>query len=225
MNKYKLCLFVLFMIMLAGVSFATPSTQIWNPSTDIQATGVTHLGIDNYFTVDDMASGGYAYPTDLGITYGLLPGIEIGIDSFLPQTTPGSSLAFNAKYGIAEAGILPAFAVGGYGYGLHQGATDQNVIYGLIAKTFPYGRLSGGYFKGNASLLGSDGSGAILTWDKYVMDKLWLCVDYAGGVSSLGALFGGFSYNFSPNTSMLFAYGKYNNDAKPTITTQLDINI
>ncbi|MDD5594203.1 MAG: hypothetical protein PHG97_05645 [Candidatus Margulisbacteria bacterium] len=222
----KLCLFsVLMTFVLAGVSLATPSTQIWNPSTDIQATGVWHLGIDDYFTVEDRTSGGYSFPTDLGLTYGLLPGLEVGIDELSPQAVPGSQLVMNAKYGLAENGALPALAIGGYGFGTLKGLTDQNVIYGVAAKTFAFGRLSAGYFQGNSGTIGSDNGGVILTWDKTINDKLWACVDYAGGNSVLGALFGGVSYYFSPNTSVIFAYGKYNNGAKPTITTQLDINI
>lgn len=212
-------------LLTAGLALATPSTQIWNPSTDIQAKGTWHLGIDNYFTVEDVSSGGYAFPTDLGVTYGLLPGLELGIDSFLPQAVPGSSLVLNAKYGIAESDLLPAVAVGGFGFGLNQGVTDQNIVYGVLAKTFSFGRLSAGYFKGKEALLGSDGSGAILTWDKMLTDKVWACVDYASGDTVLGALFAGFSYTFAPNTSVIVGYGKYNNGAAPTITTQLDINI
>ena len=224
----KRCLFSLGLLsnlILAVPALATPSTQIWNPSTDIQAKGTWHLGIDDYFTIEDKGSGGYQYPTDYGLTYGLLPGVEVGIDSLSPQAAPGSQLVFNAKYALAESGSLPAIAVGGFGFGLLPGLTDQNVLYGLAAKTFSFGRLSAGYFAGNKTTLGSDGAGAILTWDKNLTDKIWASVDYAGGSSALGALFAGFSYAFSSNTSVLFAYGKYNNGAKPTITTQLDINL
>lgn len=205
--------------------WATPSTQIWNPSTDIQARGGWHLGIDDYFTIEDRSSGGYSFPTDLGLTYGLTSNIEMGIDGFLPQATPGSPLAFNAKYGLPESGAIPALAFGGYGFGLQAGVTDQNIIYGLAAKTFIFGRISAGYFKGKETVIGSDGSGVILTWDKTLTDKVWASIDYAGGNSAMGALFAGFSYAFSPNTSVIFAYGKYNNGAVPTVTTQLDINI
>ncbi len=212
------------MLLVTG-AFATPSTQIWNPSTDIQAKGTWHLGIDDYFTVEDRASGGYNYPTDLGLTYGALPGLEIGADALSPQAVPGSQLVFNAKYGVPENGPLPALAIGGYGFGLIKGVTDQNVVYGVAAKTFAFGRLSAGYFSGNSATIGSDNGGVIMTWDKALTDKVWACVDYAGGNSALGALFGGFSYYFAPNTSVILAYGKYNNGAKPAITTQLDINI
>jgi hypothetical protein len=216
---------LLFLALLAVPARATPSTQIWNPSTDIQTRGTWHLGIDDYFTVEDRTSGGYNYPTDLGLTYGVLPGVEVGIDELAPQSVPGSQLVFNAKYALAENGVMPALAVGGYGFGTLKGMTDQNVVYGLAAKTFALGRLSAGYFQGNSGTIGSDNAGVILTWDKMITDKLWACVDYAGGNSALGALFGGVSYAFSSNTSVILAYGKYNNGAKPTITTQLDINL
>jgi len=221
----SLCL----LLVIAGGVSATPSTQIWNPSTDIQAAGTWHLGIDNYFTAEDLGSGGYAFPTDLGLTYGALPGLEVGLDSLTPQANLGtSSLLLNAKYGVGEKGVLPAFAVGVFGLGNH--AADQNVGYGVVSKVFGLGRLSAGYFVGNDKAL-VDGSGAadnkgiILTWDKQVTDKLWLCVDYAGTKSALGSTFYGGSWAFSANTSLLVAYGTWNNGAKPTITTQLDINI
>ena len=219
---------VISVILATGV-FATPSTQIWNPSADIQPAGTVHLGIDNYFTADDVSSGGYAFPTDVGLTYGALPGLEVGVDSLLPQANlSASSLVANAKYGIPENGMIPALAVGAFNFGSHR--LDQNVVYGVAAKAFAFGRLSAGYFAGNEKALldpsgNKDNAGAILTWDKQLTDKLWACVDYAGTKSALGATFYGGSWNFSSNTSVLFAYGTYNNGAKPTITTQMDINI
>ncbi|MFA6169762.1 MAG: hypothetical protein WCW67_03625 [Candidatus Margulisiibacteriota bacterium] len=227
--KKKILIAAVALLFVAGIAAATPTTQIWNPSTDIQGVGTWHFGIDDYFTVEDRTSGGYSFPTDLGLTYGLLPGLEIGVDAFLPQAVPASSLVLNLKYGLQEKDALPAIAVGGFGFGLQTNVTDQNVLYGVVAKTFPIGRLSAGYFMGNEKLLldpsgNKDNAGLILTWDKMLTDKLWLSVDYAGTKSALGALFAGFSYMFSANTAVLFAYGKYNNDAKPTITTQLDIN-
>lgn len=222
----KRLVFFPIVFLLATMSFATPSTQIWNPSTDIQATGTTHFGIDNYFPLVGPAEGGYGYPTDLGLTYGLIPGGEIGIDLFEPQTSP---FVLNAKYAIPENGGLPSFAIGGYGFGTLPGVTDQNVLYGLLAKTFPFGRISAGYFSGNRAVLldpsgNPDNFGLILTWDKVINDKLWLCVDYADSNSVLGATFYGLSWVFSSNTSVIFGYGTWNNGAKPTVTTQLDVN-
>lgn len=221
MRKFFSCLVV---YIFASSALATPSTQIWNPSTDIQARGTWHFGLDDYITIEDRTAGGYNYPTDYGLTNGILPGIEVGVDFLAPQAVPGSQLVFNAKYGISENGILPALAAGGYGFGLLLGQTDQNVIYGLTAKTFAFGRLSAGYFQGNAATIGADNSGVILTWDKTINDKFWAAIDYASGNSTLGALFAGFSYCFVPNVSVIFAGGRFNNGAKPVITTQLDIN-
>jgi hypothetical protein len=219
----KVFLSVMITAAVVSCAWATPSTQIWNPSTDIQASGTWHLGIDNYFTVAGWGSGAdYTVPTDIGLTYGILPGLEAGLDVSEPQT---QALAGNIKYGIAENGNLPALAVGGFGFGTVGGVKDMNVLYGVAAKTFAFGRISAGYFQGDAAVIGSDGKGCILTWDKSLTDKVWASIDYASGYSSLGALFTGFSYSFSSNTSVLFAYGTYNNGAKPTVTTQLDINI
>lgn len=220
----KILVSVCLLAAMVYAAQATPSTQIWNPSTDIQATGVMHLGIDNYFTTASPAAGGYATPTDTGLTYGVIPGLEVGIDAFLPQASP---FVFNAKYGFTEKEMFPAFALGGYGFGTQTGATDQNVLYAVAAKTLPViGRLTAGYFSGNEKVLGvNENAGLILTWDKVVNEKLWVCVDYAGTRSALGALFYGFSWVFSPNTSVIFGYGTYNNGALPTVTTQLDINI
>ena len=217
------------LLVFCGASYGTPSTQIWNPSTDIQAKGTVHLGIDNYFTVEDSSSGGYAFPTDSGLTYGILPGMEIGVDSLTPQPNiSASSLLINGKYAIGENGSIPALAVGVFNYGLH--AADQNVIYAVAAKTLPLARLSVGYFVGNGNALldpsgVKDNAGVILTLDKQVNDKLWVAIDYAGTKSALGATFYGLSWAFSSNTSVLFAYGTWNNGVKPTVTTQLDINI
>jgi len=227
MKKYLFRTNLLLLIILAGAGWATPSTQIWNPSTDIQAVKVWHLGIDNYFTTVGPAEGGYAFPTDLGLTYGVFPGLEIGLDAFLPQTSP---FVFNAKYGVPEKDLIPALAFGGFGFGTQAGVTDQNVIYALTAKTFPFGRLSAGYFAGNEKVLvdpsgSADNKGIILTWDKAFTEKFWACVDYAGTKSALGATFYGFSWLFNPNTSIIFGYGTYNSGNQPTVTAQLDINI
>ena len=131
------------------------------------------------------------------------------------------------RSGLTEKEVIPSFAVGGYGFGTQTGVTDQNVLYGVVAKTLPVvGRLTAGYFSGNDKVLGvNENAGLILTWDKVINDKLWACVDYAGTKSALGATFYGVSWMFSGNTSVIFGYGTYNNGAKPTFTTQLDINI
>ena len=61
--------------LVAGVANATPSTTYWTPMTmDIQPCRVLHIGVDDYFTVFKKASaGGGSFPTDAGLTIGVLP--------------------------------------------------------------------------------------------------------------------------------------------------------
>lgn len=220
-------------IMAAGTgrACATPSTQIWNPSTDIQAVRTFHLGIDNYFSIVNNDTDPYAFATDLGLTYGVLKNVEVGFDLFEPSADP---LQLNAKVALPEKGSLPAVAVGGSNFGTKADVNDYNIVYGLVTKTFaPAGRFTLGYYQGmNASLfLDENGeeknTGVIATWDKALSSKVWACVDYASGDSWYGNLSLGGSYAFSPTTSVLFGYVIYNNSTvnpNNQFTTQLDIN-
>jgi hypothetical protein len=219
---------------------ATPSTIIWIPSADLQPFKVFHLGVDNYFTVfkKGLNHGGVAFPTDLGLTVGVLPlekiQAEVGVDLLEPT---GSPWTFNAKIGIPEGALTdwsPAIAFGGVNFGVQKNITDYNIIYGIIAKTLPViGRLSVGYYTGNKNLLidyngKADNSGMLLSWDKQfteINDNLWLAVDYQGGKNSLGELSFGFAWSFTKNISVLIARDIYNNKAPGTLTTQLDINL
>lgn len=235
LKKYVLSL--AFILAVSVSCFATPSSQIWNPSTDIQSAGTWHLGIDNYFTPAWPQSGGTAFPTDVNLTYGALPGVEVGVDSFSPSS---NQFTFNAKYGVAENGNIPAYSIGVFNFGFDTldgvKSADQNIVYGLVSKVFGFGRISTGYYSGNKDVLvdefgDAQNTGFIFTWDKQLTDKFWACVDYASGYSANGAAFYGFSYAFAPNTSVLFGYGTFNNEnapgasKNPVVTTQLDINI
>ena len=219
---------------------ATPSTIIWIPSVDFQPFKTFHLGIDNYFTVfkKGIGQGGLAFPTDVGLTAGVLPfdkiQAEVGVDLLEPTQSPWT---FNAKIGIPEGALaewFPAVAVGGFNFGVEKNITDFNIVYGVIAKTLPVvGRLSVGYYTGNKVLLvdndgKTDNTGILVSWDKQVTeinDNLWLAIDYQGGKSSFGALSFGFAWSFSKNVSVILARDIYNNNAPSTITTQLDINL
>ncbi len=242
MKSYLLRIILLIMIMVTGTLpiYATPSTIIWIPSVDIQPYSIFHLGIDNYFTVFEkgIGEGGVAFPTDLGLTVGVLPfsniQAEIGVDLFEPLHSPW---AFNAKIGIPENVIAdwsPAIAVGGCNFGIQKNVTDVNIFYAVAAKTFPViGRLSAGYYTGNKNILldpdgNVDNTGVLLSWDKQVTElseNLWLAVDYQGGKNSFGAFSYGFAWSFSKNVSVIFARDVYNNNAPSTFTAQLDINI
>ena len=228
-------------ITASGVALATPSTQIWIPSTDIQAYKSLHLGIDNYLRTSKNPDGSRQPNTyDLGLTAGVLPfdklQMEVGIDYLVNATTPYDSypLYFNAKLGTPEDALFkysPALAVGGYGIGTKTGVTSQNVVYGLAAKTLPVvGRISAGGFHGSETALGEGEKGVLLSWDRTmseISDKLWMAVDYQSGQSALGAFSFGASWAFSKNVSVILGYDIYNNEAlggKNTFTTQLDIN-
>jgi hypothetical protein len=228
-------------IMTSSLVHATPSTIIWIPSVDFQGYKSFHLGIDNY--AYDYKSGkpgsGTAFPTDLGLTVGVLPDsivlAEIGFDYMTPQWSP---FLLNAKVGVPEGSLTdwsPAIAVGGFGFGFAKNVTDYNIIYGMVGKTFPViGRLEVGYFSGNKNLLvdlstgSADNSGVLLSWDRQmteISENLWLAVDYQGTKSNFGALSYGFAWSFSKNVSVIFARDVFNADVPSTFTMQLDINI
>jgi len=230
----------------------TPSTQIWIISTDFQKFKTFHLGIDNYLRLENQAyhSRG-AGIFDCGLTAGVLPfkklQAEIGVDYInmgdgIYDTNP---VYFNAKIGTPEGALFkgsPAITIGGYNFGTKNNLTNYNVAYALIAKTIPIiGRVSAGYYYGNKKLLVDENnkksnSGILLSLDRQmteISDKLWMAVDYQSGRSYLGALNAGFSWSFSSNVSVIFAYDIYNDknvyyNSKDlnlnTITMQLDIN-
>ena len=139
---------------------ATASTHIWAPSTDVQRFNSLHVTSDLYVPVERSASGGrLPSVTNLGLTWGVLPfrnlNLELGVDH---KSGYGALDAYplygNGKLGIPEGAFsrfLPALAVGIFDVGLKRGVTDYNVVYGKAARTLgPVGRLSAGYFRGNA---------------------------------------------------------------------------
>jgi len=219
---------------------ATPSTIIWIPSVDFQAYKSFHLHIDNYAYdfKNGKAFSGAAFPTDLGLTVGVLPfsnvQMEIGIDYMTPHISP---FLLNAKIGIPEGALIdefPAIAVGEFAFGFLKNVTDYNIVYGIAGKTFPViGRIEAGYFSGNKQLLvdltgNADNSGVLLSWDRQITEiseNLWLAIDYQGGKSNFGALSYGFAWSFAKNVSVIFARDVFNADIPSTFTVQLDINI
>lgn len=237
----------------ATVGLATPSTQVWIPSTDIQAFNTWHLGLDNYVRAsgDGRFTPGERDPNiyDAGITVGVLPfetvKAEIGADYLVNGTAyDDDPFYLNAKVGIPEDALAahsPALAVGGFNFGANSKEdsptrTDQNIIYGLVSRTLPVlGRISVGYYTGNEDILldknGEECAGGILlSWDRTmseISDKLWLAVDYQGGDNALGALSFGMAWAFSKNVSVIFGYDVWNEPSlagSNTFTTQVDIN-
>src|SRR3990170_2383870 len=156
---------VISTVLITGIigvasAYATPSTHVWAPSTDVQAYGVAHITSDIYVPVKKLEDVRPGTITNLGLTVGVLPlekvGLEVGFDHIEGQYP----LYLNAKLGIPEnafGDFSPAIAVGGYSIGTKSDVTDYNIYYGKVAKTLgPAGRLSVGYYTGNDKLLVDD---------------------------------------------------------------------
>jgi hypothetical protein len=242
---------IILCFLVSEITFSTPSTQIWIPSTDFQKWKTIHLGIDNYIRTSKINGIRGAGMIDFGLTTGLLPFEkfqgEIGIDYLYmgDDNYDDYPIYFNAKIGLPEDELFknsPAIALGAFNLGLKKNLTNYNIIYGEIAKTIPIlGRLTVGYYTGNAKILVDEdlkkaNSGLLLSWDRTmteISDKLWIAVDYQGGKSYLGALNFGASWAFSKNVSVIFGYDIYNNknayyntnnQNANSFTAQVDIN-
>lgn len=236
--------------LTASIAAATPSTQVWIPSTDIQPYKTVHLNFDTYLRANTNDDGSRTPPVVvIGPTVGVLPYAKIQAEVGFDVISAGGDadkypLYFHGKVGMPEDNTwIPAVAVGMYNIGTKSGdvrngelATNQDIAYALVAKTFPViGRLSAGYYSGNKKVLidengNSDEKGVLLSWDRTmseISDKLWVAVDYQGGNSAMGALSFGASWAFAKNVSVLFGYDIYNKKAtggENTVTLQLDIN-
>ena len=188
MNKISRILITAMTLTVAatGVAMATPSTQIWIPSTDVQPYKTFHLGIDNYIRTGKTPGTSSKQPNtyDIGPVMGFLPFEklqgEIGFDYLVNGTDPNDNHPWsgNIKLATPEDSLFkysPAIAIGGYnlapsvGQGAAPGVVSgQNIIYGLLAKTLPVvggipslGRLSAGYYRGSdRALRNEDGSKA-----------------------------------------------------------------
>ena len=225
----------------AGTAYATPSTHVWAPSTDIQAYGVAHITDDIYVPVKKLNDARPRTVTNLGLTVGVLPhekiGLEVGFDHIAGFDDPWDNypLYLNAKLGVPEGAygeLFPAVAVGAYSIGTKTGGearadqtsktgTDYNIIYAKAAKTIGnFGRVSAGFYTGNEKLLvdekyESSENGILLCWERTlseVSENLWVAIDYMGGESSVGALSYGFAWKFAPNTAVIFGYVDQIND-------------
>lgn len=218
--------------LFSGVVYATPSTTFWTPMTqDIQAFGVPHIGIDNYFT------GNSSFPTDFGLTIGVLPWeklqMEIGVDIFAPTPLPDweaedpHPFSFNAKIGSPEGALFegaPALQVGIFNAGfrskvLNTDFTNADIVHVVISKTlWNFGRFSVGPYYGHAPAMRSaDGDlenvGYMVAWDYgfwKVKDsagneynRMVVAADYASGKNLLGGGGFGLYYYFTKDISLL----------------------
>lgn len=240
--------------LASGMALATPSTQIWIPSTDVKGWKEVNIGIDNYIRFSDAANAG-ANTLDIGVTAGVLPfenfKLEVGVDYMTDNLGASGSIYgkhpiyFNAKAGIPEEAFgikwMPAVAAGMYNIGTFDrgaagGNTMQNIAYGLFARTFPViGRVSVGGYNGAEKQFGKKlNNGILASWDRSmpeISDKLWLAVDFMSGRNYDGQVSVGGSWSFSKQVSLIVGVNVYNPaqstlyGGKPTITTQIDISL
>lgn len=223
-------------------AWATPSTTYWTPCTiDIQAKGVTHLGVDNYFGVGS-SNASDEFATDIGPEWGAQLNsklaAEFGFDILSsPSTTP---FFLNAKIGYRENTIsktAPAVQLGFCNFGTKRGSTnsEQDIIYLTIGKTLPNGktRLMASYYYGNpASLKSSTGdtqnTGFMVAMDHQLVAGKWvLAADYASGKNAFGAGGVGVYYYFTKDISILTGPVWFNDEGlngNVKATVQLDIN-
>lgn len=242
MRKLFTACIALLMVSFSLEISATPSTQIWIPSTDVQSYKKLNVGWDAYIGT---ASGGTeGVMSNAGLTVGVLPfskvAMEVGVDYRDGYGNHRDPIYFNAKIGLPEGSFfkyMPAVAIGGYDFGTREDFTTYNIIYGLVSRSiWKLGRFSVGGFKGGVGidnpefLFGKSDAGVMLSWDRVmseISDKLWLCIDFQSGKSSYGALNIGASWKFAPNVGMVLGYDIYNDrkELKPTVTYQIDINV
>ncbi|OGX18267.1 MAG: hypothetical protein A3K83_06140 [Omnitrophica WOR_2 bacterium RBG_13_44_8b] len=172
-----------FSLFTFASAYATPSTLIWSPSTDIQPYKKAHLTGDFYFPAskkdkfDNRVYVGEVYGLTLSLLsdkpeYNLLGKLWSPLGKMMAETGfdykkgYGSSLDtypwyFNFKAGVPEDAYfqgMPAFAAGVYDMGTKHNKTNNDVWYFRAAKTInigktTLGRFSAGYFSGNGRLL------------------------------------------------------------------------
>lgn len=233
-------------LALCAPAGATPSGQILIPSTDVQPYKVLHLNFDSFIRTQDENDGRRLGPMVLvGPTVGVLPWekvrAEAGFDLLYKgvKELDNNPLYFHGKVATPERSLedwSPALALGVFNVGTKDGLTNQDMVYGLAARTLPVvGRLSFGWYGGNGAALRDEQNrvanhGVLASWDRTMEElskKLWCSVDYQGGQNVMGAASLGCSWALSEKTSVILGYDVWNNRAvagKNTVNLQVDIN-
>jgi hypothetical protein len=234
-------------VLGASSAHATPSSTYWTPcTTDVQPFGKWHITYDSYFTVGRTGTKKGDFPTDLGLTVGVLPyeklNLEVGFDLLEPTDDP---LFFNAKLGTPEGSLFagsPALNVGIFNVGTKSGVTDFEIVDFLVGKTLPHdlGRLFAGAYVGSDTLRSADGDVESIGWMVGYDKGFWpakqgdkefkrfvAAADYASGENAIGGGGVGLYVYFTPDIDLLmgpvwFNDARLNGDLKWTV--QLDIN-
>jgi hypothetical protein len=221
MRKILIAAVVAHLLGPAVIARATPSTNMWAPSTAaVQSFGVLHVTYDSYF------GSRAAYPIDLGLEIGALPSrklqAELGFDLLYPTYAAGEPVSvpvlFNAKIGSPEGALFPGapgWSAGIFGAGLERDVTDYHVLHAMAGKTFPrLGTISaGGYYGLNADLFRSSTgaerrTGLMAGWsspaiDVPLIDHVNLTWDIQTGENVFGATGAGLYLYFTPAIDLL----------------------
>lgn len=205
------------LFLLASIPlFATPSTLVTIPSTDIQPKGVWHLGADSVVPTD----GSPAF-VDVGLTYGVTERFEVGIDYISGTTSP---VWGNAKFLLIPADQSPvAVAAGIYNTGTSN-LVNQQIAYAVGSTSLAGIRLTFGGYTGNDDALGGDDTGYLLGLDR-TQGKWWLGADYASGENAIGSWNLGVGYALTDKVGFIVGYDNFNSDALPdAFNIQFDVN-
>lgn len=176
MRSSRMFLSILMFCFLSFTAvYATPSTHIWAPSTDIQPYKKIHLTADTYTPVPKKATDANNYDQHLfvqqvyGLTFSLLSDkpednllgklwspldkvmAETGFDYKKGFTSFYDSYPwyFHFKFGTPEEAYfknMPAFVIGSYDMGTRANRTNYNVWYFKGAKTVSLAKTNLGKF-------------------------------------------------------------------------------
>ena len=175
--KIKSIGLAIFGILILSYAYATPSTLIWAPSTDIQPYKKIHIGYDLYAPTTSKGTNADNYDQHnyvlqvWGPTFSLLSDkpeenllgklwsplgkimAETGFDykKGLGSFYDSTPWYFHFKFGVPEDAYfknMPAVAIGSYDMGTRANRTNNNVWYGRIAKTVNIGKVNLGRFSG-----------------------------------------------------------------------------
>lgn len=193
--RINVLVFDAFLSLSAAI--ATPLTQVWIPSTDIQPFLNPHLDWDEYFNA---YGNGYTI-SNIGLLLGVLPlkkiKLDIGFDWHDFTGHHDHPFLFNAKLG--------RFSAGGYAGALGHNTAAISVI-GFTGKI--------------------DRGGVLASWDRRfpeTSNKLWAAIDFQSGNSGYGAVNFGASWNFAPNILIILGYDIFLvAQIRPAVNLQLD---
>jgi hypothetical protein len=218
---------------------ASPSTVFYTVATPyIQPFAVPHLTYDSYF------NGTAAFPTDLGLTAGLLPfkkiQAEVGFDLFYPGPDP---FQLNFKAGIPEGVFgkyLPGLTAGIFGMGFESGVNNYDILHFEVGKTIPrIGSVSVGGYKGLKPKLLRSASGKdqdlgyLISFYRTLepwTERVAITADYMSGKNVFGGGGVGLNFWFTKSIGLIAGWVWFNDEElnQPfrdgVFTIQLDID-